>query len=54
MGVGKTALVRTFAEDEFPQDAAVPTIFDTYNKDMNVKGSVRSLELCDQGGKDDN
>ena len=46
MGVGKTALCHTFAEDEFPQES-VPTMQDVYNKDLVVRGSARPLSLYD-------
>lgn len=49
---GKTCLLTTYSNNEFPEKY-VPTIFDTYYKDINVDDQEISLALWDTAGEED-
>lgn len=49
---GKTCLLTTFSTNEFPEKY-VPTIFDTYSKDIQIYGNEITLALWDTAGEED-
>lgn len=49
---GKTCLLTTFSTNEFPEKH-VPTIFDTYSKDIVFNGQEITLALWDTAGEED-
>ena len=49
VAVGKTCLLWTYAEEEFPEDY-VPTTFDHYQKNVLVKDTYVGLQLWDTAG----
>lgn len=49
---GKTCLLTTFSYNEFPEHH-VPTVFDTYSKDIEVDGLPLTLALWDTAGQED-
>lgn len=49
---GKTCLLTTFSTNEFPEKY-VPTIFDTYSKEIEVDGQEINLALWDTAGEED-
>lgn len=51
-GCGKTCLLTVFANNEFPEKH-VPTIFDTYIKDLWVEEKHFNLVLSDTAGEED-
>lgn len=51
-GCGKTCLLTVFAKNEFPEDH-VPTVFDTYIKDIFIDEKQFSLILADTAGEED-
>ncbi|XP_048522326.1 rho-related GTP-binding protein RhoA-A-like [Dendroctonus ponderosae] len=51
-GIGKTCLLTVFATNEFPEKH-LPTIFDTYVKDIFVDEKPFSLVLSDTAGEED-
>lgn len=49
---GKTCLLTVFSSNEFPE-FHVPTIFDTYIKDITINNQRISLSLYDTAGEED-
>ncbi|CAH1985347.1 unnamed protein product [Acanthoscelides obtectus] len=49
---GKTCLLSTFSQNEFPEEY-VPTIFETYAKDIELDGQKITLALWDTAGEED-
>lgn len=49
---GKTSLLTTFTTNEFPEKY-IPTIFDTYSKDMELDDQEITLALWDTAGEED-
>mmetsp|Transcript_23346 Transcript_23346/g.22973 ORF Transcript_23346/g.22973 Transcript_23346/m.22973 type:complete len:206 (+) Transcript_23346:23-640(+) len=54
-GVGKTSLIKCYAEDSFPEDH-VPTILDCYSAEVNIGANndrTLALQIWDSAGQDD-
>ncbi|XP_060537309.1 rho-related GTP-binding protein RhoC-like [Cylas formicarius] len=49
---GKTCLLTVFATNEFPEDY-IPTIFETYLKEIEIDGQKIRLALWDTAGEED-
>ncbi|KAG5895126.1 hypothetical protein JTB14_008562 [Gonioctena quinquepunctata] len=49
---GKTCLLTTYAYNEFPE-THVPTVFDTYSKEIRIEGEEITLALWDTAGEED-
>ncbi|KAJ8930423.1 hypothetical protein NQ314_016749 [Rhamnusium bicolor] len=49
---GKTCLLTTFSKNEFPENH-IPTIYDTYSKEIQVDGQTIELALWDTAGEED-
>ena len=50
--VGKTCALIAFTSNSFPEDY-VPTVFDSYETQMEVHGRTYQLTLCDTAGQED-
>ncbi|KAF7721030.1 GTP-binding protein Rho1 [Apophysomyces ossiformis] len=50
---GKTCLLTVFAHGEFPEGQYIPTIFDSFVKDITVDGKRVGLALWDTAGQED-
>lgn len=50
--VGKTCVLIRYSKDEFPR-GYVPTIFDNYNNQVLVNGSLINLGLWDTAGQEE-
>ncbi|TNV75994.1 hypothetical protein FGO68_gene3684 [Halteria grandinella] len=51
-GVGKTNLLISYATDEFRMEH-VPTVFDHYSLEIDVRGHPMKVEAWDQSGRDE-
>eukprot|EP01130_Rhizamoeba_saxonica_P010906 TRINITY_DN44_c0_g1_i2.p1 TRINITY_DN44_c0_g1~~TRINITY_DN44_c0_g1_i2.p1 ORF type:complete len:118 (-),score=19.28 TRINITY_DN44_c0_g1_i2:388-741(-) len=51
-GIGKTSLLMTFLNNEFPENY-VPTIFDNYSTNIEVGEKVVVVSLWDTAGQED-
>lgn len=49
---GKTCLLTTFSNNEFPEKY-IPTVFETYSKEIEVDGIQTTLALWDTAGEED-
>ncbi|CAH1103252.1 unnamed protein product [Psylliodes chrysocephalus] len=49
---GKTCLLTTFSRNEFPEKH-IPTVFETYSKEIEVEDMEVSLALWDTAGEED-
>ena len=50
--VGKTGLLITFTTSSFPQHY-LPTVFDSFSKDLEVDGTSVTLNLWDTAGQEE-
>ncbi|KAK8793946.1 Rho family GTPase [Blastocystis sp. subtype 4] len=50
--VGKTCILISYCKDKFPEDY-VPTVFDNYQMDLEIKGEIQKFELWDTAGQED-
>ena len=51
--VGKTFLLKTYLQGEFPQQKVLPTVVDSYTAKVTVKKVEQTVELTDTSGLED-